>query len=308
MESRVNTLMKVSISIIGKSENVFRISIDMMPQLPPEPSRQEVFKDLMMNFILDQEEKVKQLEEYMGVIGSDFLQLSLVVVEKLKEEIRIKKNKFMKIKKSREKASFHTPKFVSPKALCVKHVRTIFPSPPTVRDSTFGFKPGTKNNQNVKSRHDVKNANPQSSPQVLPSFKEYTSPVTYPEEVEETIRIPMEVEPLDHMKLEDLGLNTCSHDLFISYREIPSFDEPKPHPHPVPNCLPLDISLGDKRGLEPQKPHSPNSFRMKVVENLTIHTPPSPHVASFHLMNLYCYYHPCLDDPKKHYGFKQGLL
>ncbi|GJR14942.1 hypothetical protein Tco_0797594 [Tanacetum coccineum] len=47
---------------------------------------------------------------------------------------------------------------------------------------------------------------------------------------------------------------------------------------------------------------------MKGVDHLTIHTPPLPHVASFHLKDLYCYYHPCIDDPKKHYGFKPGLL
>ncbi|GJV83791.1 hypothetical protein Tco_1523689 [Tanacetum coccineum] len=34
---------------------------------------------------------------------------------------------------------------------------------------------------------------PQSTPQVLPSFKVYTSPVTYPEEVEEIIGILIEV-------------------------------------------------------------------------------------------------------------------
>ncbi|GJX06826.1 hypothetical protein Tco_0194758 [Tanacetum coccineum] len=56
------------------------------------------------------------------------------------------------------------------------------------------------------------------------------------------------------------------------------------------------------------KPHSPDSFRMKEVDSLTIHTPPSSLVASFHLKDLYCYHHPCLDDPKKHYGFKPGLL
>ncbi|GJZ72224.1 hypothetical protein Tco_0636075 [Tanacetum coccineum] len=60
-----------------------------------------------------------------------------------------------------EKASFHTPKFVSPKSLYVKYVRTIFPSPPLVRKSTFGFKPGIENNQNVKPRHDAENASPQ---------------------------------------------------------------------------------------------------------------------------------------------------
>ncbi|GJV61535.1 hypothetical protein Tco_1467635 [Tanacetum coccineum] len=249
MKYKVRTLMEEAITLMGRSESIFRISSNLMHQLPPEPSSQEAFEDLVMNFILNQEERVKQLEEYMGVIGSDFMQLSLDVVEKLKEEIRIKKNKFTKIKKITrypdtedleplngdkfsealtEKASFYTPKFVSPKSLCVKHIRTIFPSPPLIRESTFGFKPGAKNNQNVKPRHDAKNASPQSTPQVFPSFEEYTPPVTYPEEVEETIRIPMEVEPLDHTKLEDFGLNTCSHDLFFSSREILSVDELEP--------------------------------------------------------------------------------
>ncbi|GKD43984.1 hypothetical protein Tco_1268629 [Tanacetum coccineum] len=56
----------------------------------------------------------------------------------------------------------------------------------------------------------VENLNPQSTPQVLPSFEEYTPPATYPEEVEETLGIPIEVEPLDETPLEDLGLNTCN--------------------------------------------------------------------------------------------------
>ncbi|GJY77255.1 hypothetical protein Tco_0482371, partial [Tanacetum coccineum] len=49
----------------------------------------------------------------------------------------------------------------------------------------------------------------------------YTPFVTYPEEVEETIGIPMEVEPLDHMKLEDLSLDTSTHDLFLSSKGFP---------------------------------------------------------------------------------------
>ncbi|GJZ70732.1 hypothetical protein Tco_0634583 [Tanacetum coccineum] len=121
----------------------------------------------------------------------------------------------------------------------------------------------------------------------------------------------MEVEPLDEPQLEDLGLNTCNHDIPLSSREVPSFDEPKPQPQPLPNCPPLDISLGEKRGPKPPiKPHSLDSFRMNVVDNLTIHTPPSPHVASFHSKDTYFYYqyHSCIDDPKKHYGFKPGLL
>nr|GEY24956.1 zinc finger, CCHC-type [Tanacetum cinerariifolium] len=52
-----------------------------------KPSGQEEFENLVMNFILDQVEKVKKLEEYMCVIRSDFMQLSLEVIGKLKEEV-----------------------------------------------------------------------------------------------------------------------------------------------------------------------------------------------------------------------------
>ncbi|GJW18181.1 hypothetical protein Tco_0025617 [Tanacetum coccineum] len=45
--------------------------------------------------------------------------------------------------------------------------------------------------------NEVGNTIPQSTPQILLSFEEYTPPMTYPEEVEETIGIPMEVEPLN---------------------------------------------------------------------------------------------------------------
>ncbi|GJS91226.1 hypothetical protein Tco_0773862 [Tanacetum coccineum] len=198
------------------------------------------------------EEKVKQLEEYMGAIGSDFMQLSSEVVGKLNEEIRMEENKTKKIEKI---------------------------------------------------------ISPQSTPQVIPSFEEYVSPVTHPEEVEETIEIPMEVEPLHEPPLEVLGLNTYNHDIPLSSRKVPSFDETKPQTQPLLNCPPLDISLGYRRGLEPSiKPHSPDSFRMKAVDHLTIHTPPLPHVASFYPKDTYCYYHPCINDTKKHYGFKPGLL
>ncbi|GJW94548.1 hypothetical protein Tco_0174220 [Tanacetum coccineum] len=154
------------------------------------------------------------------------------------------------------------------------------------------------------------NPSPQSTSQVLSSFDVYTPPVTRrPEEVEETIGIPMEVEPLDETQLEALGLNTCNHDIPLSSREVPSFDELEPQPQPLPSCPYLDVSLGYQRGPEPPiKPYSPDSFRMKVVDNLTIHAPPLPHVASFHPRDVYCYNDPCIDDPKKHYGFKPGLL
>ncbi|GKA46785.1 hypothetical protein Tco_0739668 [Tanacetum coccineum] len=97
----------------------------------------------------------------------------------------------------------------------------------------------------------VENTNPQSNPQVPPSFEETTPHVTHPEEVDETIGISTEVEPLDYTKLEDIGLNTCSHDLFLSSKELPSVDELEPQPQPLPNCPPLDASLGTERGLKP---------------------------------------------------------
>ncbi|GKA11803.1 hypothetical protein Tco_0691349 [Tanacetum coccineum] len=145
--------MKEAISLIGRSESVFGMTSKQCNHYRSNNLGQEEFEDLMMNFILYQEEKVRQLKEYMCVIRSDFMQLSLEVVGKLRDEIRIEQNITKKIKKIirypdtedpdllnghkfskalTEKASFHTPKFVSPKSLCVKHIRTIFPSPPLV--------------------------------------------------------------------------------------------------------------------------------------------------------------------------------
>ncbi|GJV47254.1 hypothetical protein Tco_1437466 [Tanacetum coccineum] len=79
----------------------------------------------------------------------------------------------------------------------------------------------------------VENPDPQSTPQVFLSFEEYTPPVTYPEEVEETIRTLIEVEPLDETQLKDLGLNTYDHDIPLSNREVlveTKCEEPEPQP------------------------------------------------------------------------------
>nr|GEU69588.1 hypothetical protein [Tanacetum cinerariifolium] len=154
----------------------------------------------------------------------------------------------------------------------------------------------------------VENPNPQSTPQVPPSFEETTPPVTYLEEVEKTLGTPIEVEPLNEAKLEEVGLN-YNHNTPLSSKKVLSFDQPEPQPQPLPNFPPLDAILGTERGLKPPiKPQSPENFRIKILDNLTIYTPPSSLVASFHLRTLYCYYRPCVDDPKKHYGFKPGLL
>ncbi|GJW72256.1 hypothetical protein Tco_0129173 [Tanacetum coccineum] len=94
---------------------------------------------------------------------------------------------------------------------------------------------------------EAENMSPQSTPQVRPSFEEYTSPLTYPEEVEETLGTPIEVETLDETQLEYLGLNTCNHDIPLSSREVPSFDEPEPQPNPLPNCPSLDVIFDKKK-------------------------------------------------------------
>jgi hypothetical protein len=151
----------------------------------------------------------------------------------------------------------------------------------------------------------LENSSPLSTPQVLPSFKAYTPPVTYPEEVEETLGIPMEVEPLDQAPLEDIGLNTYSDNLTLSYREVPSFDEPEPQPKPLPNLLSLDENLGIEIGSDPPiKPYSPGSLRIKVVDS-------KPCVVEANIgvnHDLTCLHHPFMIDHKKHYGFKPGLL
>nr|GEV49129.1 hypothetical protein [Tanacetum cinerariifolium] len=86
-----------------------------------------------------------------------------------------------------------------------------------------------------------RNYKPTKYPQILPSFEEHTPPATYLKEV------------------EDLGT--------WSSKEVPSFDEPKPQPQPLPNCPSLDVSLREERGSElPIKPYSSNSFRIKSKE------------------------------------------
>ncbi|GJX14146.1 hypothetical protein Tco_0205904 [Tanacetum coccineum] len=125
---------------------------------------------------------------------------------------------------------------------------------------------------------------PENTTQTLPLFEEYTSLLTYPEEVEKTLGTPIEVEPLNEIKLEEVGLN-CNYNTPFSSREVPSFDGPEPQP--LLNSPSLDVSLGDVIGPEPPiKPHSPDSSRMKVVDYLTTQTPPSPHVVNSHLKGV----------------------
>ncbi|GJT36920.1 hypothetical protein Tco_0936785 [Tanacetum coccineum] len=83
-------------------------------------------------------------------------------------------------------------------------------------------------------------------------------------EVKETLGTPMHEELLNQMKLEDVSLT--DHDISLSSREVPSFDELKPQLQPLTSFPALDENLRDKRGPKPPiKPHSSDSFRMKVI-------------------------------------------
>nr|GEV09117.1 hypothetical protein [Tanacetum cinerariifolium] len=89
--------------------------------------------------------------------------------------------------------------------------------------------------------------------------------------------------------------------------KVLSFDGPEPQL--LLSSPSLDVSLGDVIGSEPPiKPHSPDSSRMKVVDYLTTQTLPSPHMENSHPKGVYSYYNPSIDDPKRHYRFKPGLL
>ncbi|GKC17559.1 hypothetical protein Tco_1014341, partial [Tanacetum coccineum] len=69
----------------------------------------------------------------------------------------------------------------------------------------------------------------ESTTQTLPLFEEYIPPATYPEEVENTLGTPIEVEPLNETKIEETGFN-CNHNTPFSSGKVPSFDEPEPQP------------------------------------------------------------------------------
>ncbi|GJT74372.1 zinc finger, CCHC-type containing protein [Tanacetum coccineum] len=76
MEHKVDTLMKDAILLMGKSESVFRLATNEMYRPPSEPSRQEEIEHIVMNFVLDQEERIRRLEDYMQAITYEFMEFS----------------------------------------------------------------------------------------------------------------------------------------------------------------------------------------------------------------------------------------
>nr|GEV48791.1 putative ribonuclease H-like domain-containing protein [Tanacetum cinerariifolium] len=82
MERKVTTLMKDAISLIGKSESVFRLTANEMYRPSSERSRKEEFEHIVMNFLFDQEERITQLKDYMQVIAEEFMEFSSKAMSK----------------------------------------------------------------------------------------------------------------------------------------------------------------------------------------------------------------------------------
>nr|GEW12974.1 hypothetical protein [Tanacetum cinerariifolium] len=104
-------------------------------------------------------------------------------------------------------------------------------------------------------------------------IQKHTPPITYPKDVEETLGTLMEVEHLDQMKLEDVGLDTCNHEIPLSSREVPSFDEPELQPKPLANCPSLYVIEDDflREGLSlPIKPKELENDRIKETHHFSL--------------------------------------
>nr|GEW27611.1 reverse transcriptase domain-containing protein [Tanacetum cinerariifolium] len=81
MEHKFDTLMKDAISLMGKSDTVFWLTTSKTYRPPSEPSRQEEFEHIVMNFIFDEEERIRQLKDYMQVITEELMEFSLEVTD-----------------------------------------------------------------------------------------------------------------------------------------------------------------------------------------------------------------------------------
>ncbi|GJY70883.1 hypothetical protein Tco_0474586 [Tanacetum coccineum] len=79
MKCKVDALMKEAISLMGRSKSVFGMTSNTVYQLLSEPSRREEFEHVIMNFVLDQEERIRQLEDYMQSNTDEFMEFSLEV-------------------------------------------------------------------------------------------------------------------------------------------------------------------------------------------------------------------------------------
>ncbi|GJU95469.1 putative ribonuclease H-like domain-containing protein [Tanacetum coccineum] len=76
IEHKVDALMNNALSAMGKSQGMFEMTRNGMYRQLPEPSRQAEFEHIVTNFIFDQVERIRQLEDYMQVIAEEFMEFS----------------------------------------------------------------------------------------------------------------------------------------------------------------------------------------------------------------------------------------
>ncbi|GJV48746.1 hypothetical protein Tco_1438958 [Tanacetum coccineum] len=147
-----------------------------MCRSPTEPSRQEEFEHIVMNFIHDQEQRIRQLKNYMQDITDEFMEFYSEVALRLKERIKESESKPQKIKKITKYPgtkvlenstkhnffeNFKKKMFPTPTShLCVRYVQLMHSNPSQPQKNIFGFKSGKKANQ---SHH-----NPSNSPTIQP--------------------------------------------------------------------------------------------------------------------------------------------
>ncbi|GJS44779.1 hypothetical protein Tco_0594900 [Tanacetum coccineum] len=98
-----------AISIIEHKETLCGIINKKRGHVSLELPHMEAFKGLVLNFILNQEDKIQQLEECIGKIRSDFMQLSLNIVEILKAEIKTKEYEYMSKRLKSTMSNLPTP-------------------------------------------------------------------------------------------------------------------------------------------------------------------------------------------------------
>ncbi|GJT85060.1 hypothetical protein Tco_1066777 [Tanacetum coccineum] len=85
MRHQFNPLFHEAAFMTGRNRDFWRTL--------PEPSRQRQFERIILNFMRDQEEELRQLKEYMNEIDNEFMHLSLMVIEMVEEKIRAQESK-----------------------------------------------------------------------------------------------------------------------------------------------------------------------------------------------------------------------
>ncbi|GJV33989.1 hypothetical protein Tco_1394389 [Tanacetum coccineum] len=82
----------------------------------------------------------------------------------------------------------------------------------------------------------------------------------------------MKVEPLDETQLEDLGLNTYNHDIPLSSREVPSFDELEPQPKPLANFIIEQLAKDGEKNVLFLEHKRRSSRKVTDLKNTTYHS------------------------------------